>query len=205
MPLKSRSAKGRAPLVLIIDNYDSFVYNLAQYLGELGARVEVKRNDEIDVAGVRRLRPDGVVISPGPGHPENPRDFGVCKEVILEHDAPLLGVCLGHQGIGAAFGARVVRAQRLVHGKTSSIQHDGKGVLAGLPKPLVAGRYHSLAVERDSVKAPLIITARAEDGEVMGVRHESRPIEGVQFHPESVLTPGGMKILENFLGSLGGS
>ena len=202
MPQKKTARKSKAPLILIIDNYDSFVYNLAQYFGELGARVEVKRNDAVDLPGVKRMRPDGVVISPGPGNPENPRDFGVCKDVILENDSPLLGVCLGHQGIGAAFGARVVRAHRLVHGKTSAIQHDGNGVLAGLPTPLLAGRYHSLAVARDSVKPPLLITAQTEDGEVMGLRHQSRPIEGVQFHPESVLTPDGMKIVSNFLNSL---
>jgi anthranilate synthase/aminodeoxychorismate synthase-like glutamine amidotransferase len=204
---RRRPAGTGAPRVLVLDNYDSFVYNLVQYLGELGARVDVRRNDEVDLGWIRSLRPDGILISPGPGSPANERDFGVCRDAILGFDGPVLGVCLGHQGIGAAFGARVVAAQRLIHGKTSRIDHDGSGVLAGLPSPLTAGRYHSLALARDSVKSPLVITARADDGEVMGVRHESKPIEGLQFHPESVLTPEGKGIMRNFVARLkrGGS
>jgi anthranilate synthase/aminodeoxychorismate synthase-like glutamine amidotransferase len=195
-PARSR---GPAPLILVLDNYDSFVYNLVQYLGEQGARVRVARNDAIDIAGMSRLRPDGILISPGPGDPRNLRDFGVCADAIRVFDGPVLGVCLGHQGIGAVLGAKVVPAKRLVHGKQSRIAHDGKGVLSGLPSPLFAGRYHSLALSRESVKPPLVITATAEDGEVMGVRHVSRPVEGVQFHPESVLTPDGMTIVRNFV------
>lgn len=187
--------------VLIIDNYDSFVYNLYQRLGELGADPVVHRNDAITLADVRRIGPDAIVLSPGPGHPANPRDFGICADLLrdVSRTTPTLGVCLGHQGIGTGFGARVGHAARLLHGKVSRITHDGRTVYEGLPNPLVGGRYHSLAIERDSLPPDLEVTATAEDGEIMGVRHRSLPIEGVQFHPESILTPDGPALLRNFL------
>ena len=186
------------PRVLVIDNYDSFVYNLVQYLGELGAEPLVHRNDAITVDQARQLAPDAVLVSPGPGRPE---DAGVSNAVIEQLGAhvPVLGVCLGHQCIGAVFGGQVVRAPRVMHGKTSWIRHDGKGVLAGLPDPFEATRYHSLVVERASLPDSLEVTAEAEDGVVMGLRHRSLPIEGVQFHPESILTRVGKPLLESFL------
>jgi anthranilate synthase component II len=189
------------PRVLVLDNYDSFVYNLVQELGELGAEPTVFRNDAIDVAGVRAERPDAVLISPGPGRPE---DGGVSLEVVrrLAGEIPLLGVCLGHQCIGQAYGGEIMSAPRLMHGKTSEIHHDGKGVFAGLPNPFVATRYHSLVVRPQSVPAELEVTATSTDGVVMGLRHRSLPVEGVQFHPESVLTPSGPALLANFLGQL---
>ena len=186
-------------MILVIDNYDSFTYNLVQYLGELGATLEVTRNDAFDVDGVARLAPERIVISPGPGHPDQ---AGVSLEVIrrLGPTTPILGVCLGHQAIGRAFGATVARARTQMHGKTSNIRHDDRGVFAGLANPFVATRYHSLVVLADTVPPDLEITARAEDGEVMGLRHRRYPVEGVQFHPESILTIEGKRLLANFLG-----
>lgn len=186
-------------MVLLIDNYDSFTFNLAQYLGELGATVVVRRNDQTSVAEIERLAPERIVISPGPGRPE---DAGICVDVIrqLGPRVPTLGVCLGHQAIGHAFGGRVVRAHRLMHGKTSSVEHDGKGVFRGIASPFVAARYHSLAVAEEGWPADLEPAARAlDDGTVMGLRHRTWPIHGVQFHPESVLTTEGRRILRAFL------
>ena len=186
-------------MILVIDNYDSFTYNLVQYLGELGADLKVVRNDEMDVAGVAALAPERIVISPGPGTPD---DAGVSIELIrrLGSTIPVLGVCLGHQAIGQAFGATVARAHRQMHGKVSSIAHDDAGVFRGLGNPFVATRYHSLAIVRDTVPADLEVSAWSEDdGEIMGVRHRHYPIEGVQFHPESILTIEGKKLLRNFL------
>jgi anthranilate synthase/aminodeoxychorismate synthase-like glutamine amidotransferase len=187
--------------VLVIDNYDSFVYNLVQYLGQLGAEPVVYRNDAIDVAGARALAPDGLLISPGPGRPD---DAGISKSLVAElgPTIPVLGVCLGHQCIGEVFGASVVR-HHVMHGKTSEITHDGLGVFAALPDPLVATRYHSLVVDPDSVPPSLVASAWAEDGTLMGLRHSSLPIEGVQFHPESILTEGGHRILANWLAACG--
>ena len=184
--------------VLVIDNYDSFVYNLVQELGELGAEPVVFRNDAIDVTGIRAERPDAVLISPGPGRPE---DGGVSLEVIrrLAGEVPILGVCLGHQCIGQAFGAQIVAAPHLMHGKTSEIHHDGIGIYADLPNPFVATRYHSLVVRPDSVPSDFVVTATSSDGVVMGLRHRSLGVEGVQFHPESVLTASGPALLANFL------
>ncbi len=189
---------GSAPRVVVVDNYDSFVYILVQYLGELGAAPIVRRNDEIDTAGIRALDPAGILVSPGPGTPE---DSGVCMDVLAElaGELPIFGVCLGMQCIGAAFGGEVVRADRVMHGKTSLIRHDDSGVFAGLPQPLEATRYHSLIVARPSVPDELEITAETDDGTVMGLRHRSLDIEGVQFHPESVLTSAGHDLLGNFL------
>jgi anthranilate synthase/aminodeoxychorismate synthase-like glutamine amidotransferase len=188
--------------VLVIDNYDSFTYNLVQELGELGAKPVVYRNDAIDVGGIRQAAPDALIISPGPGRPE---DGGVSLEVVSElaGELPILGVCLGHQCIGQAFGGSIVAAPELMHGKTSSIVHTGTGVLAGLPSPFEATRYHSLVVERASLPDVLEITAETADGVVMGIRHRELAVEGVQFHPESVLTPLGPQLLANFLASAG--
>ncbi len=185
-------------MLLLIDNYDSFTYNLAQYLGELGAEVRVVRNDAIDVAGIASLAPEYIVVSPGPCTPDQ---AGVSLAAIREFSGkiPLLGVCLGHQAIGQAFGGRVVRARTLMHGKTSPVRHDGRGVFRGLPMPFEAGRYHSLAISREGFPECLEITAETEDGEIMGVRDRTRPVEGVQFHPESVLTEHGHTLLKNFL------
>ncbi len=187
-----------ATRVLVIDNYDSFVYNLVQELGELGAEPTVFRNDEIDVAGIRAARPGAVLISPGPGRPES---AGISMEVVAElgGELPILGVCLGHQSIGQVFGGEVVAAPVLMHGKTSAIHHDGKGVFRGLPDPFVATRYHSLVVDPGSVPDVLEVTATTADGVIMGLRHRELPIEGVQFHPESILTPSGPSLLANFL------
>jgi len=187
-----------ATRVLVIDNYDSFVYNLVQELGELGADPVVHRNDAIDVAGIRAAAPDLILISPGPGRPE---DAGVSMAVIEELAGviPILGVCLGHQAIGQVFGGEVVRAPSLMHGKTSAIHHDGRGVFVGLPDPFTATRYHSLVVEPSTVPAELEVTARTADGVIMGLRHRSLAVEGVQFHPESLLTPEGPSLLANFL------
>ena len=192
------------PRVLVVDNYDSFVYNLVQELGELGAEPVVYRNDAIDVAGIRAQRPDAVLISPGPGRPE---DGGVSLDAIRElgGEIPLLGVCLGHQCIGQSYGGSIVSAPHLMHGKTSEIHHDGQGIFAGLPNPFVATRYHSLVVDPDSVPSALMVTATATDGVIMGLRHRELPVEGVQFHPESVLTVSGPALLENFLQQLAGS
>jgi anthranilate synthase component II len=190
------------PRVLVVDNYDSFVYNLVQELGELGAEPVVYRNDAIDVAGIRAEQPDAVLISPGPGRPD---DGGVSLAAIgeLAGEIPLLGVCLGHQCIGQSYGGTVGPAPHLMHGKTSEIHHDGQGIFAGLPNPFVATRYHSLVVDPDSVPAELEVTARSTDGVVMGLRHRTQRVEGVQFHPESVLTASGPALLANFLGQLG--
>jgi anthranilate synthase/aminodeoxychorismate synthase-like glutamine amidotransferase len=187
--------------VLVIDNYDSFVYNLVQELGELGADPVVFRNDAIDLAGMRAEHPDAVLISPGPGRPE---DGGVSMTAIAElaGEIPLLGVCLGHQCLGQVFGGQVVAAPHLMHGKTSEIHHNDQGIFAGLPNPFVATRYHSLVVRPDSVPAALEVTARSTDGVIMGLRHRELPVEGVQFHPESVLTASGPALLDNFLQSL---
>ena len=184
--------------VLVIDNYDSFVYNLVQYLGELGADPQVHRHDAVTVDEVEALEPDAVLISPGPGRPE---DAGVSTAVIrwAAGRVPVLGVCLGHQAIGAAWGGEVVRAPEVMHGKTSRIHHEGAGVFAGLPTPLEATRYHSLIVDRESVPDELEITATSEDGLVMGLRHRDLDVEGVQFHPESILTASGHDLLANFL------
>ena len=189
------------PRVLVIDNYDSFTYNLVQELAELGAKPTVARNDAWTLEQVRDFAPDGIVISPGPGSPENARDIGISNDVIRElgPQIPLLGVCLGHQCIGYVFGARVVRAPELLHGKVSQIYHRGEGVLDGLPIPFEATRYHSLIIERASLPHELKVTAETHDEIVMAVRHREYPIEGVQFHPESVLTTEGMRLLRNFL------
>ena len=184
--------------ILMIDNYDSFTFNLVQYLGELGAQVTVKRNDAIDIAGVRALAPDAIVISPGPC---TPRQAGISVALIRElaGELPLLGVCLGHQCIGEAFGGRIVRASRLMHGKTSPIMHDSRTIFAGLPTPFEAIRYHSLLVEPDSLPECLEVSAWTAEGEIMGVRHKRLAVEGVQFHPESILTQYGKELLKNFL------
>ncbi|HEY1831315.1 MAG TPA: aminodeoxychorismate/anthranilate synthase component II [Acidimicrobiales bacterium] len=187
--------------VLVIDNYDSFVYNLVQELGEIGAEPVVFRNDAIDIAGIRAAQPDAVLVSPGPGRPE---DGGVSMEVFaqLAGELPLLGVCLGHQCLGQVFGADVVLAPQLMHGKTSEIHHDGLGLFAGLPNPFVATRYHSLVVNPATVPDSLVVTATTTDGVIMGLRHRELAVEGVQFHPESVLTASGPALLANFLGGL---
>ncbi len=184
-------------MVLLIDNYDSFTWNLAQYLGELGATPVVRRNDEISLDAIETMRPGRIVISPGPGRPE---DAGITVAVIQRFGptTPLLGVCLGHQGIGVAFGGAVVRAPQLMHGKVSSVSHDGRGVFRGLSQPFTAGRYHSLMVA-DPLPDSLEAAARTDDGTIMGVRHRQYPIHGVQFHPESVLTTAGHQLLRNFL------
>ena len=185
-------------MLLLIDNYDSFTYNLAQIFGELGAEVVVKRNDEIGLADIRNLAPDRICISPGPGRPS---DAGISSDVIRELGAttPILGVCLGHQCIGEVFGGEIVRAPQLMHGKTSEIRHQNSGVFANIAMPFHATRYHSLVVKRDSLPACLNITAESEDGEIMGLQHHEFPIHGVQFHPESILTNEGAKLLANFL------
>jgi anthranilate synthase component II len=185
-------------MVLMIDNYDSFTYNLVQYLGELGADVQVVRNDEMGIDEIERMRPGMIVISPGPC---SPNEAGISLGLIerLGGAVPILGVCLGHQAIGQAYGGRVVHAKTLMHGKTSLIHHSGKGVFAGLPSPFTATRYHSLTVERASLPECLEVTAWTEDGEIMGLRHRSLAVEGVQFHPEAILTEHGHALLKNFL------
>jgi len=187
--------------ILVIDNYDSFVYNLVQYLGQLGAEPLVYRNDAIDVPTARALRADGLLVSPGPGRPEA---AGVSSPLVAEFagSVPVLGVCLGHQCIGAVFGGSIVRTQ-VMHGKTSSIAHDGRGVFAGLPDPFVATRYHSLVVDAGAIPPELEVSAWAEDGTVMGLRHRTLAVEGVQFHPESILTEGGHRLLANWLAACG--
>jgi len=188
--------------VLILDNYDSFVYNLAQYAGEIADEVVVKRNDEVNIPAVRRCSPDKIIISPGPGTPADPRYFGICTEVLrkVSIETPTLGVCLGHQGIVHSFGGKIVRAKRLRHGKTSSIRHDGKGIFRGLENPFEATRYHSLVADPRTLPDSLEVSARSEDDqEVMAVRHREFPIEGVQFHPESILTMHGHRMIANFL------
>jgi para-aminobenzoate synthetase component 2 len=185
-------------VILLLDNYDSFTYNLAQYLGELGCQVEVHRNDKISVEDIARRKPEKIVISPGPC---TPQEAGISVELVerLAGKFPILGVCLGHQAIGAAFGGKIVRAPRLFHGKTSEIHHDGKSIFRRLPEPFTATRYHSLIVERESLPRELSITAETSDGIIMGFRHRRHKIEGVQFHPESVLTTFGKQLLQNFL------
>jgi anthranilate synthase/aminodeoxychorismate synthase-like glutamine amidotransferase len=185
----------------MIDNYDSFTYNLVQYLGELGGEVDVRRNDAISLDDVATLRPDGIVISPGPC---TPREAGISVPLIRRFagSVPILGVCLGHQAIGAAYGGTIVRARRIMHGKTSPIHHDGTGLYAGLPDPFDATRYHSLVIDPQALPAELVRTAWTADGEIMGVRHRSAFVEGVQFHPESILTREGKRLLANFLARL---
>ncbi|WP_138756004.1 aminodeoxychorismate/anthranilate synthase component II [Paenibacillus sinopodophylli] len=185
-------------MILVIDNYDSFTYNLVQYLGELGEEITVKRNDEIDLAGIEAMAPDHILISPGPC---SPNEAGISL-ALIEHFKgviPIFGVCLGHQSIGQAFGGEVVRAEKLMHGKTSAIHHQGKATFAGLPSPFTATRYHSLIVRRETLPDCLEITAETEEGEIMGLRHKEYPIEGVQFHPESIITEHGLTMLRNFL------
>ena len=185
-------------MLLMLDNYDSFTWNLVQYLGELGASVKVVRNDAITLDEVEALQPERIVISPGPC---TPNEAGISVPLIRRFAGkiPLLGVCLGHQAIGQAFGGRIIRAQRVMHGKLSSIVHDGRGVFRGIPSPFTATRYHSLAIERSSLPPVLDVTATSEDGEIMGVRHREFAVEGVQFHPEAILTEHGKKLLANFL------
>jgi anthranilate synthase component 2 len=188
--------------VLVLDNYDSFVYNLVQYVGELGAEPIVFRNNEVTVADVEKLTPERIIISPGPGTPLDKKYFGICNEVItrMGPKVPVLGVCLGHQGIVTAFGGAIGPARKLMHGKTSPIQHDGRGIFEHVANPIHATRYHSLSCVESSLPCCLETTARSkDDGEVMGVRHTKHPIEGVQFHPESILTQDGKKIIANFL------
>jgi para-aminobenzoate synthetase component 2 len=187
--------------LVVIDNYDSFTYNLVQYMGELGARISVHRNDTLTVAELDTLAPDGIVLSPGPGHPG---EAGITLDVIAQLGAkrPLFGVCLGHQAIGQAYGGEVVRADRIMHGKTSPIRHEGQGVFKDLPDPFTGTRYHSLVVKRETLPACLEITAWTDEGEIMGLRHREHPVEGVQFHPESILTEDGRRLLGNFMARL---
>jgi len=191
-----------APSILVVDNYDSFVYNLVQYMIELGADVTVRRNDEVDAAQVEAMAPDGVLVSPGPGHP---RDAGNCVEIIrycAEKSIPMFGVCLGHQALGEAFGATVDRAPELLHGRSSLVEHEGVGVFEGVSDPLVVGRYHSLVVKDEGLPSEFAVTARSH-GLIMGIRHRTLPLEGVQFHPESVLTQDGYRMLANWLEECG--
>jgi len=185
-------------MVFVLDNYDSFTYNLVQYLGEMGAEVVVRRNDEITVDGVEAMHPERILLSPGPC---TPQEAGISVEMIqkLAGKIPILGVCLGHQAIGAAFGGKIIRAPKLFHGKTSQIRHDGSGVFRGLPNPFTATRYHSLIVERKSLPSELQVTAETDDDIIMGLQHRQYPLMGVQFHPESVLTDSGKQLLKNFL------
>jgi anthranilate synthase/aminodeoxychorismate synthase-like glutamine amidotransferase len=185
-------------MILVIDNYDSFTYNLVQYFGELGAELRTYRNDKITIDGIKKLKPEKIVISPGPGYP---KDAGISIAVIKEfaETVPILGVCLGHQAIGEAFGGKIVQAKRFMHGKTSQIHHDGRTIFKGLPNPFTATRYHSLLVERSSVPACLEISAWTDQEEIMGLRHREFKVEGIQFHPESILTTEGKRLLGNFL------
>jgi anthranilate synthase component 2 len=187
--------------VLVIDNYDSFVYNLVQYIGEQGGTPIVFRNDQITFREAEKLKPDRIVISPGPGSPEQKRYFGVCSEILLGmSQIPILGICLGHQGIFHLFGGKIRRAKRLIHGKTSQIDHNEEGIFRGIPNPFNATRYHSLVGDPDSVPSCLEVTAKSlDDNEIMGVRHKSYPIIGIQFHPESILTENGKQIIRNFI------
>ena len=185
-------------MILVIDNYDSFTYNLVQYLGELGEELVVHRNDKITIEEIEKLAPDKILISPGPGRPD---DAGISKDVIKNFGGkrPILGVCLGHQAIAEVYGAKVVRGSRIMHGKVSDIHHNGKDIFKGVPSPFVATRYHSLVVQPDTLKDPLEVTAWTSDEEIMGLRHKEKPIWGVQFHPESILTEEGKNILRNFI------
>ncbi len=185
-------------MILMIDNYDSFTYNLVQYLGQLGQDVVVYRNDGITIDEIRQLAPDAIFLSPGPC---TPKEAGITVDVIREFhkSVPIMGVCLGHQAIGYTFGGNVVRAGRLMHGKTSQILHDGNSIFKGLPNPFTAGRYHSLLVEKVSLPSCLAVSAETEEGEIMGIRHQEYLVEGIQFHPESILTPHGKRIIKNFL------
>lgn len=185
-------------MIIMIDNYDSFTFNIVQYLGQLGEVVQVYRNDKIKTQEIRRLKPQAIFLSPGPC---TPREAGITVDVIREFykDVPIMGICLGHQAIGYAFGGDVVGASRIMHGKTSPIINDGKTIFAGLPNPFSAGRYHSLIVKRETLPACLEISAHTAEGEIMGLRHKEFPVEGIQFHPESVLTPQGKRIIKNFL------
>jgi anthranilate synthase component 2 len=185
-------------MILVIDNYDSFTYNLVHYLGELGAELVVRRNDKVTVEGIRAMNPEGIVLSPGPC---TPNEAGVCLDLISElgDEIPILGVCLGHQAIGQAYGGRVVRAPKLMHGKLSEVRHSGQGVFRGINAPFMATRYHSLTIAPDSVPASLEVTAEADDDVIMGVRHKEHPVHGVQFHPESIASEHGKDILRNFL------
>jgi len=188
--------------VLVIDNYDSFVYNLVQYIGELGADVVVYRNNQVNLEHVKKIKPNRIVISPGPGTPEDERYFGVCTAILqqVSRKIPTLGVCLGHQGIIYAFGGRIISAKKLMHGKTCTIKHDEKGIFNGVRNPFTATRYHSLAGDKHSIPSCLQVTAVAiDDGEIMGVRHSEYPIDGVQFHPESILCEDGKLVMKNFL------
>jgi anthranilate synthase component 2 len=196
--LKYANLKEGHAMILVIDNYDSFTYNLVHYLNDLGAETEVVRNDQISVEDALALRPEAVLLSPGPC---TPNEAGICLALLAAapDDLPILGVCLGHQAIGQVFGGDVVRAKTLMHGKTSQIRHEGKGLFAGLPEGFTATRYHSLSVARDSLPTALEITAWADDGEIMGLQHRTRPVFGVQFHPESIATQGGHDLLGNFL------
>lgn len=198
-------------MILVIDNYDSFTYNLVQYLGQCGVEVVVRRNDEIDIPGIEALRPDGIMLSPGPC---TPKESGICLPILdlaikganPALAVPIFGVCLGHQAIGEVAGGVVKQAGKIMHGKSSMVRHDGKGLFEGMPNPFRAIRYHSLVVEKGAVPQGFIVTATSEDdGEIMGLRHESLPIEGVQFHPESVLTENGIRIVQNFVGMVTGS
>jgi anthranilate synthase/aminodeoxychorismate synthase-like glutamine amidotransferase len=200
--MQSRRATLKVTMVFVLDNYDSFTYNLVQYLGELGAKIEVRRNDEVTVDEVEAMKPERILLSPGPC---TPGEAGILVPLIrqMAGKAPILGVCLGHQAIGEAFGGKVVRAEHLMHGKTSSVNHDGKGIFAGLPTPLTCTRYHSLIVEETSLPGDLAVTARTPEKDggsvIMGLRHKTLPVEGVQFHPESVLTEGGREMIRNFM------
>jgi anthranilate synthase/aminodeoxychorismate synthase-like glutamine amidotransferase len=185
-------------MILMIDNYDSFTFNIVQYLGQMGEDVLVFRNDRITLDEINKLQPQAIFLSPGP---RTPREAGITVEVIRNFYAsfPIMGICLGHQSIGSAFGGEIIRAQRIMHGKTSLVLHDDKTIFAGLPNPFSAGRYHSLVVKRGTLPDCLEISAETEDGEIMGLRHRQYPVEGIQFHPESVLTPQGKRVLKNFL------
>lgn len=188
-------------MILMIDNYDSFTYNLVQYLGQLGEEVAVRRNDEITLVEIEAMKPEAIFLSPGPCSPEQ---AGITCDVVrtFHKKVPLMGVCLGHQAIASAFGGRVVRAGRIMHGKTSPILHDGRTIFTGLSSPFPAGRYHSLLVEQESLPDCLEVSAKTDEGEIMGLRHKRWPVEGIQFHPESILTPGGKRIIKNFLNLL---
>jgi anthranilate synthase/aminodeoxychorismate synthase-like glutamine amidotransferase len=185
-------------MILMIDNYDSFTFNIVQYLGQMGEEVKVYRNDKINIQEIKALHPSAIFLSPGPC---TPAEAGITVAVVREFykDVPMMGICLGHQSIGYAFGAKVIRAERIMHGKVSPVKHDGKTIFAGLPNPFPAGRYHSLLVERETMPSFLEISAETDEGEIMGLRHKEYPVEGIQFHPESVLTPQGKRIIRNFL------